>query len=131
MSARIVMFAILVPLVIAGGAMAGEPASTPATAAAGTPSAAAIQELPEAVYRKEPSFPREALIKRIDGFVVVELDLRPDGTVAKARVLESGPPGLFDKSALDAVKRWRFEPTLVDGVAVPRTITQRLDFRLH
>ena len=113
----------LVALVCLGvAAAAAEPA--PVAVPADAP-------LPEAVYRKEPSFPREALIKRINGSVLVELDLKADGTVAAARVRESTPPGLFDKAALDAVRKWRFEPTLVDGVAVPRTITQRLDFQLQ
>jgi len=57
------------------------------------------------------------------GDVLVEMNIGPDGAVTQARVLESKPSGLFDQSALDAARRWRYPP----GVA--RTVKERIDFQ--
>ena len=40
------------------------------------------------------------------------------------------PPGTFDRAALDAVKRWRYEPRVVGGNVVEQRVETRLRFRL-
>jgi periplasmic protein TonB len=40
------------------------------------------------------------------------------------------PNGVFDRAALDAVKRWRYEPRVVDGSVVDQRVETRLRFRL-
>jgi TonB family protein len=42
----------------------------------------------------------------------------------------SEPAGTFDRSALDAVKRWRYEPRVVAGNVVEQRVQTRLRFRL-
>lgn len=82
-------------------------------------------------FRKEPDFPREAIISGTPGWVIVEGTIAADGTVAEVRVKKSHPPGLYDAASLRAVKQWRFKPKLVDGVAVPRAFEQRLEFNIE
>jgi len=41
----------------------------------------------------------------------VEITIGGDGDVTNARVVEATPPRVFDRAALTAVKRWKFEPT--------------------
>jgi len=130
MELRVRILTTVVALTLSACSAAPASPSGSAKPPANAPATAVIDSLPEATSRTPPIMPVEALAKRQDGFVVVELDLRTDGSVSAARVLESMPPGLYDKSALAAVMQWRFQPTLVDGVAVARTITQRLDFVL-
>jgi protein TonB len=45
-------------------------------------------------------------------------------------VREAEPAGTFDRAALDAVKRWRYEPRVVDGNVVEQRVQARLRFRL-
>ena len=52
----------------------------------------------------------------ISGMVLVEITIGPDGAVRDAKVLRSIP--LLDEAALAAVRQWRYEPTLLNGVPV-------------
>jgi TonB family protein len=53
----------------------------------------------------------------VTGVVTIDAVTGVDGRVTEARVLRSMP--LLDNSALDAVRQWRYTPTLLKGVAVP------------
>ncbi len=60
--------------------------------------------------------------------VVIEATIDPSGRVADARILRSIP--LLDQAALDAVRQWEYTPTLLNGVAVPVTMTVTVQFRI-
>ena len=47
------------------------------------------------------------------------------------RVLESEPPGTFDRAALDAVNSWRFEPATYEGLPVAVRVRQVVRFELE
>ncbi|AXK73210.1 energy transducer TonB [Lysobacter sp. TY2-98] len=69
-----------------------------------------------------PAFPPEALRSAQSGEVQVEFTVAADGSVSAARVVRANPPRVFDRAAVAAVKRWRFQP--VDApVTTRRTIT--------
>ena len=53
----------------------------------------------------------DALRAGRSGEVQVEFTVAADGSVTSARVVRSNPPRVFDREAVAAVKRWRFEPT--------------------
>lgn len=57
-----------------------------------------------------PRYPGEALRSGTSGEVLVEITVGTDGSVVNARVLRATPGRVFDREALNAVKRWRFEP---------------------
>lgn len=82
------------------------------------------------VVRIPPQWPREALLEGIEGWVEVEFTVLADGSVTDARVVESEPRRVFDRSALRAILRWKFKPRIVDGQPVSRRATQRIDFEL-
>lgn len=63
------------------------------------------------------AYPADALAAGVDGVVVAEILVNEAGIVTDARVLKSIPP--LDDAALKAVKEWRYDPTVVDGKAVP------------
>ena len=52
-----------------------------------------------------------------------------DGRVKHVEVLSSSPPGVFEESALTAVRRWRFKPIEVDGKAVEASATTTVVFQ--
>jgi TonB family protein len=72
------------------------------------------------------AYPPDALAAGIDGVVVAEILVDEAGIVADARVLKSIPP--LDDAALKAVREWRYDPTIVDGKAVPVKMTVTVNF---
>ncbi|MES2337257.1 MAG: energy transducer TonB [Pseudomonadota bacterium] len=62
-----------------------------------------------------PSYPVEARRKRETGTVVLRLVLSPEGRIASIVVHRSSGVDVLDKAALDAVRKWRWSPTLRNG----------------
>lgn len=77
-----------------------------------------------------PVFPHEAALAGIEGWVKVEFTITPTGTVTDARVVAAEPARMFNREAIRAILKWKFKPRVVDGVAVERRATQRIDFSL-
>jgi protein TonB len=81
------------------------------------------------LVRVDPQYPPRAKQRGISGWVEVEFTIGPAGTVEDLKVLRSNPRGIFERSVLRAVRRWRYNPKVVDGKAVARTGVQtRLRF---
>ncbi len=77
-----------------------------------------------------PTYPREAERLGLRGWVDVEFTIAPDGTTQDLVVRNAQPLRTFDQSAIDAVKRWRFEPVRRDGAAVAQRAAVRIRFEL-
>jgi protein TonB len=65
----------------------------------------------------------------VSGLVIIEATINAEGNVSDARVLRSIP--MLDQAALDAVKQWRFTPTLLNGAPVPVIMTVTVNFTLQ
>jgi TonB family protein len=78
-------------------------------------------------HKIEPIYPEAARQANIEGVVVLNVLVGPDGTVIDVHPI-SGPDELAP-AAVDAVKWWRFQPYLVNGQAVQVKTTLALDFR--
>ena len=83
------------------------------------------------VVRLAPAYPRRAKQARIEGWVTMEVLIRPDGTVSEAKVMEADPPRLFNDAAITAMKRWKFRPKMVDGTPVSQRAKQTIEFKLE
>ena len=75
-----------------------------------------------------PVYPRAALEERRQGQVVIESTIYSSGCMGGARVLRS-PDTRLSWAALRAVAKWRYTPTLLDGVPVPVIMTVTVNFR--
>jgi protein TonB len=84
---------------------------------------------PTKIRNVQPIYPQIAQSARVQGIVVIEATIDPSGKVTEARVLRSIP--LLDQAALDAVRKWEYEPTMLNGVAVPLIMTVTVNFTLH
>lgn len=82
------------------------------------------------LVRVEPDYPPRAKQRGIEGWVIVQFTITPIGTVDNPSVIEANPPGIFEQSALRAVRRWRFNPQVVNGKPVARTTKTRIRFEL-
>jgi protein TonB len=84
---------------------------------------------PRKITDVRPVYPAIARSARVQGVVIVETTIDPAGNVGDVRVLRSIP--LLDQAAVDAVKQWQFEPTLMNGAAVPVIMTATVNFTLR
>ena len=83
---------------------------------------------PTRTHFVEPAYPPTARAAGIQGVIILELTIGEDGAVSDARVLRSIP--LLDQAALDAVRQWRYEPTLLNGVPTRAIMTATVNFSL-
>lgn len=80
--------------------------------------------------RIEPIYPPRALRASIEGNVTVEFTIATDGSVKDIAIVAAEPPDIFDRAVLQAVKRWKFAPEIVDGQAVEKRARQNIKFTL-
>jgi TonB family protein len=99
-----------------------------------TPAPSEPAVLPESALRRTafmaPAYPARARERGTEGWVDLEFTVATDGTTQDAVVRAAEPAGTFDRAALDAVKRWRYEPRVVGGNVVEQRVEARLRFRL-
>lgn len=79
------------------------------------------------VHKVEPTYPEAARQANIQGVVVLDVAIGPDGTVLDVHPI-SGPEELTP-AAVDAVKWWRFRPYLVEGQPVQVKTRLAVDFK--
>lgn len=97
-----------------GGRVAADEAGT---AAESVFSIADLDQAPRAVYQPAPDYPGELRHKKIAGTVYVLFLVDQGGRVASPLVQKSTNPA-FEQPALQAVKRWRFDPGKRNGQTV-------------
>ncbi len=63
---------------------------------------------PRKIVHVAPEYPKEALEAKVQGVVIMETVIEPNGDVSDVRVLRSIP--LLDAAAIEAVRQWKYEP---------------------
>jgi protein TonB len=84
---------------------------------------------PKKVKDVRPEYPSTARTARVEGTVILEAVIDVRGVVADVRVLKSIP--LLDEAAVEAVKQWRYQATMLNGEAVPIVMTVTVNFGLE
>jgi periplasmic protein TonB len=84
---------------------------------------------PRNLRRVNPAYPDIARAARVQGLVVLECTLTPQGRVSDIRVMAGHP--LLSPAATRAVEQWLFTPTLLNGVPVPVILTVTVKFELR
>jgi TonB family protein len=84
--------------------------------------------LPEKITDARPVYPRVAIAARVEGVVEIDVVIGVTGNVEQARVVRPVP--MLDEAAVDAVRRWKYRPTLINGVPVPVKARVRVAFSL-
>jgi TonB family protein len=77
-----------------------------------------------------PVYPPEMRAEGREGVVPLEAVIRPDGTVGSVRVLSAEVHPDFAIAAVDAVRQWRFTPTLLNGKPVEVLMNVSITFKL-
>jgi protein TonB len=91
---------------------------------------AQVTASPVVIHQTQPRYTLEAQRKKVEGTVVLYVEIAPDGRAHAFHVTRSLGSGL-DEKAIEAVRQWRFLPGLKDGRAVTTAATIEVTFRLH
>ncbi len=83
---------------------------------------------PSLVRRVNPAYPQLARQARVSGQVVIEALVDTNGFVRNARITKGIP--LLDQAALAAVRGWRYQPLLLNGMPCDFILTVTVDFSL-
>jgi TonB family protein len=76
----------------------------------------------------EPVYPDAAVSEKVQGVVLIDAGIGPNGRVKDVHIRSSVPA--LDAAALDAVRQWEFTPTLLNGLPVPVEMTVAVRFSL-
>jgi periplasmic protein TonB len=83
---------------------------------------------PRLISRVDPKYPALAVQTHMEGTVIVDAVIDEHGDVIEARVV-SGPP-LLIQPALEAVRRWKYEPTYLNDEPISVQLNVTVSFRL-
>jgi protein TonB len=115
-----------VPGGVVGGVVGGLPDAPPPPQAVRV--GGQIKE-PKKLKNVAPVYPDIAKQARVQGVVILECTISPQGRVTDVKVLRGIP--LLDDAAKEAVRQWVYSPTLLNGVPVPVIMTVTVNFRLQ
>ena len=80
------------------------------------------------LVRIPADYPITALMKGIEGFVELRFTVTETGSVANPEVLRADPPGVFERAAIRAVLKWKYQPQMVNGKPTAVVTYTRLRF---
>jgi protein TonB len=118
-----------VPGGVVGGIVGGLPDAPPPPPVVKAVRVGGDVRPPRKVVDVPAVYPQLAIKAQLEGTVVIEATIDPTGHVANATVLRS--IALLDEAALEAVKKWVYTPTLLNGVPTPIIMTVTVTFRLQ
>jgi protein TonB len=106
-----------------------EPPSVEAASAPASPAPIRVAQVSPGVliYKVNPQYPPAARSARVQGSVVMRATIGTDGTIQQLRVVSGNP--LLVNAAMDAVKKWRYRPYLLDGKPVEGETNITINFK--
>lgn len=107
-----------------------EPAPDAAASPPTPPSVSAGDLSSSMIHAPPPRYPHESRRRREHGTVVLTVLLSTKGTVIDIRITRSSGYARLDEAAHDAVRKWRWSPTIVNGVAAQVSGTVEIPFVL-
>lgn len=94
------------------------------------PSRPVAETTPVPISSPAPRYPTAALRRRETGTVRIRVDVSADGAPVATTVVESSQSRDLDRAALEAVRRWRFEPAQANGRSVAGSVIVPINFKL-
>ncbi len=84
------------------------------------------------IVKVAPVYPRRALQRGIEGFVIVQFTVTKTGTVRDPVVVEANPAGIFEQAAMDAALKFKYKPRVVNGEATEVAgVQNRITFQME
>lgn len=110
-----------------------KPVAPPRSASISRPAGGRVGSRTQIINRsnnRPPIYPASLLHQRIEGTVLLELHIAPEGNVTRVAVLQSSGYPMFDAAAVNAAQTWQGEPAVIDGEPVETIETQEVIFRV-
>ncbi|MGD8417914.1 MAG: energy transducer TonB [Pseudomonadales bacterium] len=83
------------------------------------------------IVKVAPVYPRRAQTRGIEGYVLLEFIVTKTGAVENPVVIESSPPGIFDRAAVQAALKFKYKPKVVNGEPIDVAgVRNRITFEL-
>lgn len=83
------------------------------------------------IVKVAPVYPRRALQRGIEGYVIVEFTVSKQGSVKDPFVVEANPEGIFEQAAMDAALKFKYKPRVVNGEAAEVSgVQNRITFQI-
>ena len=84
------------------------------------------------IVKVAPVYPRRAQTRGIEGYVLLEFVVTRTGAVRDPRIIESKPPGIFDRAAVNAALKFKYKPKVVNGEPIDVAgVRNRITFELQ
>lgn len=84
------------------------------------------------LVRINPDYPPRAQSRGVQGWVLLQFTITPQGTTKDVKVVDAEPKGMFDEAAIAAVSKWKYNPKVEEGTPVERRGVQvKLTFKLE
>ncbi len=103
-------------------------AAAPAPAPAEKQDAIVAESALQRISKVDPTYPQRALEQLTSGWVELQFTVATDGSVRDVVVMDAQPKTVFDRSAMTALRRWRYQPVMRDGAAVAQRAHIRMRF---
>jgi TonB family protein len=116
------------PSVVPAPPPAAHTASTSATRRPSSGEPPPVIQEPKVIRRVVPDYPSAAKRDGIAGSVDLEVTVSSRGIVEDVTVIRATPPDMFEKSAVAAVRKWKYDPRFVDGLPSEAHVKVHLDF---
>jgi protein TonB len=108
------------------------PVESVASVAAQAQAGVEYDELPHPhPQNRQPPYPREAYLQRLQGTVVLHLQVLADGTIGDVRVIHSSGVQSLDDAAVRAARQWRYTPARRAGTSVAIVFETRVNFTIR
>jgi len=91
-----------------------------------------FQQDPVLLEKVEPEYPEELKKARTEGVVVLSVEVLVDGSVGDIVVAQSSETGEngFDQAAIEAVKQYKYQPFVVNGIPIKIWVRQTIRFEI-
>ncbi|MFP6816535.1 MAG: energy transducer TonB [Pseudomonadales bacterium] len=84
------------------------------------------------IVKVHPVYPRRAQTRGIEGYVLLEFVVTRTGAVRDVVIIESKPPGIFDRAAMQAALKFKYKPKVVNGEPIDVAgVRNRITFELR
>jgi protein TonB len=89
-----------------------------------------VDQAPQILRKVNPMYPYSARRKNLTGKVVLKFLVNSNGGVEKVSVVKAEPEGVFEESARQAVRKWRFQPGVYQGEPVATWVVLPIQFNM-
>jgi periplasmic protein TonB len=83
------------------------------------------------VKNVSPRYPATAMRSNQEGWVELSFTITPDGSVDDVKVVDAEPRHVFDRAAVEAVSRWKYQPATQNGAPIASQDKRRIVFKLN